>query len=200
MVIRCEFCKGDNEVDENNHYCKYCHANLYAFKDRGFISIWIYTILAAFFFVLANVKYMMIIKQPFGDYYSTIVGGIIELYKEGSFLVATIVLLASVVIPSFKIVSLFLLLLIKDSETILTFEKKEILYKFLNIVGRWSMVDIIVIGVLAAVINFANLLVIAPGGAAIYFLLTLICNIIAVKRLDINLFRSRMKYEKWKYK
>lgn len=104
--------------------------------------------------------------QPKG---STILGGVVTLWHHGSYPIAIVIFVASVLVPVGKILILGWLCFSVQLGWSSDVQKKTELYRITEIVGRWSMVDVFVVGVLVALIQFGNIMAIVPGPAALAF-------------------------------
>ena len=122
--------------------------------------------------------------------YSTIIDGIIYFFQEGSFLIGLIILTASVLVPLFKILGLTILLFTTYSRNGFQLKKKTALYRCISFIGRWSMLDIFVIGLLTVLVNFGFLTSIQVAPAATYF-----CMVVAATMLAATTFDSRLMWD-----
>lgn len=118
---------------------------------------------------------------------STIIGGVFMLWRMGSYPVALIILLASVLIPLFKIISLFWLCWqCKRREPISPVPKMK-LYRVMELIGRWSMIDVFVVATLVGLIQMGNLMSVMPGPAAVPFAAVVVLTMLATKNFDPRL-------------
>lgn len=138
-------------------------------------------------YVPANLLPIMITHQLGADHQSTIAGGVILLWQHGSYPIALIILLASVLVPTLKILALaFLCFAVQRGHTTnpreLTF-----LYHLTEWVGRWSMVDVFVVALLVALVQLGQLIYIVPGPAALAFCGVVIFTMLAARAFDPRL-------------
>jgi len=110
----------------------------------------------------------MSINSLLGDSAHTILGGVIELWQMGSWDLATIVFVASVLVPLTKLLSLAALALFIQFGNTSNLRQRTKLYTMVEFIGQWSMLDVFVVILLAALANFHGLMEIsaAPGAAA----------------------------------
>lgn len=118
---------------------------------------------------------------------NTILGGVVTLWEHGSYPVAIIIFIASVLVPVVKIIALSWLSLSIRTNRIQDFKKNHNMFRFTEFIGRWSMVDIFVVAVLVALIQMGNVMSIMPGEAAIAFALMVITTMLAAFYLDPRL-------------
>lgn len=141
-----------------------------AFKKK--ISVqktWALLITSIVFYIPANLLPIMNTRFLGQDEPSTILGGVILLWKMGSYPIAAVIFIASVAVPLAK---MFVLAWLNYSvhHQHSRFSKERIkLYRLAEFVGRWSMVDVYVVIILVTLIQLGNTMSIYPGGAALAF-------------------------------
>jgi len=150
------------------HRCHRCDATLHLRKPDHLARTWALLISAAVFYIPANVLPVMSINSLLGDSAHTILGGVIELWQMGSWDLATIVFVASVLVPLTKLLSLAALALFIQFGNTSNLRQRTRLYTMVEFIGQWSMLDVFVVILLAALANFHGLMEIsaAPGAAA----------------------------------
>ena len=176
--IRCPYCGSTNYSFEEK--CNRCNLNIKI--DKISIKKSLAFLFAAFiFYIPANIFPILESKKFFVSYTNTIISGIFELWSDGDYPIAIIVFLASVLIPILKFVILLYLNLSVNSCKNINLKRK--LYKFIDISGPWSLLDVFVVFVLAALIHFQYVSII-PKSAALYFLIMVIFTILSVMSFD----------------
>lgn len=145
---------------------------------------------ASLLIVPANVLPIMELSTLRGESNRTIIGGVSDLASHGLWGIAAIVFAASILVPFGKLGSLSWLLFFSNQSHDPAFRDK--LYRVIDFIGRWSMLDIFLIGALAGLVDFGSLSSITPGPAAPAFAASVILTIIAVERFDprANLLRT----------
>ncbi len=113
--------------------------------------------------------------------------GVIDLVHYGMFPIATVVFVASILVPTFKLVGLALLLLSVQRHQPLSARQRIIMYRFIEFIGRWSMLDIFVIAILVAVVNFGRLASIEANLGAVAFASVVILTMLAAVTFDPRL-------------
>ena len=171
-----------------NVRCSFCQHALHARKRHSLQRSWIFLVTALIFYVPANVLPIMTTNQMGKETYSTIAGGVVLLWEQGSFLIALIILVASLMVPIAKFIALFTLLLSKQLGIYRDPQNKIIIYRAVEFVGRWSMVDVFVVAFLASLIQMGNLMSIYPGPAALAFAGMVIFSMLAANSIDPKLF------------
>ena len=118
---------------------------------------------------------------------STIADGVILLWHMGSYPVALVIFTASIILPVSKMLILLYLLWSRRNlprESARGALEKLKLYRFIEVIGRWSMIDVFVVAILSALVQFGNLMAITPGPAVFYFCSVVILTIIATRLFD----------------
>jgi paraquat-inducible protein A len=118
---------------------------------------------------------------------STIMGGVILLWGMGSYPIAMVIFVASIVIPVAKLVILAWLNYSVMHNIDGQLKRKIKLYRMTEFIGRWSMIDVFVVAVLVSLIQSGNLVSIVPGYAVIAFCAVVIMTMIAALSFDTKL-------------
>lgn len=153
-----------------------------ASPTAGRRKAWAYLVAAGVMLVPANLLPIMIVSTPGQTSSDTILSGIARLAEEGTWAIAAIVFIASIAVPLTKLGGLAGLILLSHRKSGGKFATKA--YRFLDFIGRWSMLDIFLIGFLAALIDFGALASVKPGPAAPAFAAAVILTVIAVESFD----------------
>lgn len=122
---------------------------------------------------------------------STIIGGVFDLVNYGAWFVAGVVFLASVVIPVGKFIVIGFLVYSIRYRVTLSQHRRTVLYEIVEFIGRWSMVDVFVVAILAALVNLGFLVGFRAGTAAIFFALSVAFTMISALSLDPRLIWDR---------
>ena len=136
------------------------------------------------FYVPANVYPMLITRTVGLSAENTIVGGAIELMQHGAYVVAGIVFFASVVIPVGKFVAIAYLVSIVRRPHGHRPEHLLHLHEVVEFIGRWSMIDVFVVAILAALVQFNLIATINPGIAAVCFALSVVFTMLSAMSFD----------------
>ena len=118
---------------------------------------------------------------------STILGGVISFLEYENYFIASVIFIASVVIPMIKLVGLLLIFVSLKINVKINNKKKILIYKFVEAIGKWSMIDIYVVAILASVVQLDELFNIKGGVAATSFALMVILTMIAANRFDTRI-------------
>lgn len=109
----------------------------------------------------------------------TIMGGVEELNDSGLMPVAAVVFLASVVVPFLKLAVLSWILLLHGSSELR--RQRTTMYRILHQVGSWSMIDIFLLSVLAAVGQLGILASVKAEPGGLFFAAVLLCTLFAAE-------------------
>jgi paraquat-inducible protein A len=118
---------------------------------------------------------------------STIIGGVIELIHAEMLPVAILVLFASILVPVLKLMGLVFLLVSLQRRWTARLADRTKLFRIIEGIGRWSMVDVFMTGILAALVALGNLATITAGAGAIAFCGVVIVTILASMSFDPRL-------------
>jgi paraquat-inducible protein A len=118
---------------------------------------------------------------------STIISGFILMWQDGEYPVAIIIFLASVVIPIIKILLMFWLCYLASKPKQAGAKFSGIVYRLVDWVGRWSMVDVLVVAFMAALVRFGLLASVYPGIGALIFAAVVITTMLAAVSFDPRL-------------
>jgi paraquat-inducible protein A len=137
--------------------------------------------------------YPMLVASQFGTKTaSTIVGGAVDLIHHGSYSIAGIVLFASVVIPIAKFGAIIWLCLLTRRAGPISGHRALQLYEVVEFIGRWSMIDVFVVAILAALVQMGFLASLEPGPAAPFFALSVAFTMFAARSFDPRLIWDRL--------
>lgn len=172
--------------DENNRVCicSRCGATLHQRKPASIARTWALLLTAIIFFVPANTLPIMRVEFLGIPSNSTILDGIKLFFEDGSYFVALIILTASILIPIFKIIGLLIVLLTIRLRRPNFLRQKTVMFRIIEFIGRWSMLDIFVIAILGVFVNFGFLTSIETAPAATYFCLVVVSTMIAAMTFD----------------
>jgi paraquat-inducible protein A len=118
---------------------------------------------------------------------STILGGVISFLEYKSYFIAFVVFTASVVIPMIKLVGLLFIFMSIKVNVRMSNNRKILIFKFIEAIGKWSMIDIYVVAILASVVQLNEIFNIKGGIAATSFALMVILTMIAANRFDTRI-------------
>ena len=160
---------------------------------RSIQRTWALLLTACILYIPANILPIMYTELFGQETPNTIIGGVISLWESGSYPVALIILLASVIVPVAKIVILAWLNYSVHRQKTTSRKTRIRYYRITEAIGRWSMIDVFVVAVLVALIQMGNTMSIFPGQAALAF-----CAVVFVTMVAAMTFDSRLIWQQWK--
>ncbi|WP_417276913.1 paraquat-inducible protein A [Castellaniella sp.] len=185
-AISCETCGCVQAVPADGH-CLRCHAKVLPLRRGSPAEVWSLILAAAIFYIPANTLPVMRVQTLVGSSNHTILGGVIELWRLGSWDLAIIVFVASVLVPVSKLLALSFLLLRSQPLGPEIQRQRTKLYTVVEFVGQWSMLDVFVVVLMAAMANFPGLSQISIGPAALNFGAVVVLTMCAAMRYDPRL-------------
>jgi paraquat-inducible protein A len=167
--------------------CPRCGAGLHFRKPGSIARTWAFVIAAMILYIPANLLPVMDTSSLFGAQTDTILSGVVYLWTSGSWPLAVIVFIASIAVPMLKIIALIFLVLTAQLRWRWLPERRTRIYRLVELVGRWSMLDIYVITILVALVQFNALATIKAGPGAIAFGAVVVLTMFAAMSFDPRL-------------
>lgn len=180
----------DQERAGQTQLCTRCGAHLHARKPDSLRRTWALLLTAMLMYIPANVLPIMTVYSLGKGQPDTIMSGVIELINYGMLPIAIVVFVASILVPTFKLVGIALLLFSVQRKQPLSARQRSLMYRFIEWIGRWSMLDIFVITILVALVKFGNLASIEAGFGAVAF-----CSVVVLTMLAAVAFDPRLIWD-----
>jgi paraquat-inducible protein A len=171
--------------------CPRCGAHLHARTPNSIGRTWALLIAAMVLYIPANALPVMNTSSLFGSEKDTILSGVVYLWTSGSWPLAIIVFIASIAVPMLKIIALMFLVISTQLRSAWSPQQRARIYRVVELVGRWSMLDIYVITILVALVQFKGLATIQAGPAAIAFGSVVVLTMFAALSFDPRLIWDR---------
>ncbi len=167
--------------------CPRCDEELVFRKKASLERTVAYLIAAAICYVPANLLPVMTTITSSGRESDTIMQGVVLLWSPTGWPLSLIVLFASIMIPSAKIVGLLYLVISVKRGSIRNNPQRIRLYRTIDIIGRWSMVDVFVDTFTVALIQLQPLMSVEPGPGLFFFAAVVVFTMMAVESFDPRL-------------
>ena len=168
-------------------YCRRCGEKL-EFRHHGSIQkTWALLIAAAICYFPANLLPVLNTTRLGTSEADTILQGVAFLYVSGSWPLALVVLIASVMIPVGKLVALVYLLVTVQRGSVTSNHERTRLYRLVEIIGRWSMLDVFVVTFTVAMVQLQPLMSVAPGAGVLFFAAVVVLTMLAAEVFDPRL-------------
>lgn len=184
-LVRCHDCGHLSTLDAK--HCPRCASHLHARIPNSIQRTTALLLSAYFLYIPANIfPIMTVTKFGIGEPH-TIAGGIIELIHSNMIPIAVLVLIASIIVPLLKLLGISLLLLVVHYRWQVNVRLLTVLYRCILFVGRWSMLDIFMISILAALVNLGGVTQVLAGAASTAFAAVVVLTMFAANQFDPRL-------------
>ncbi len=167
--------------------CRRCNAVLHSRKPDSIARTWALLIAAAIMYLPANLLPVMHTVSLFGDSDDTIMSGIVYFWTSGSWPLAIIVFVASFMVPMLKLIVLCLLTITSQRHSRWRPVQRTRLFRIVEFIGRWSMLDVFVVTLTVALVHFQSLATIYAGPGAVAFGLVVVLTMLASHQFDPRL-------------
>ncbi|MBX2988347.1 MAG: paraquat-inducible protein A [Bdellovibrionaceae bacterium] len=184
----CPVCSHSVKVPENRRGavgCERCGNSEKRLKPKSARLTLAFSLTALVFYLPANLFPFMTIELYGNRNSSTIWGGVVTLTESGSWAIAMIVFLASMVIPLVKLAALFYLSFTARDKKHAKFKTR--LYHVVEAIGRWSMLDIFLLAVLVAIMKLGPWTQVVPEIGSLMFALVVVFTMLASAYFDPKL-------------
>lgn len=187
-LLVCPVCRATvRALSQERGRCPRCGASIHARRPNSIATTAALTLTAALLYIPANLLPVMYTRTLFGEDYDTIMSGVISLIEDGSWPLALLVFVASITVPLLKLVSMTWLLygVIRRSGSNVAQRSK--LFRLVEFIGRWSMLDVYAISLLVALVQMRSLATIRVGLGALAFGAVVVLTMLAAQSFDERL-------------
>lgn len=184
-IIACRHCGLTQH--SGRQQCARCGTKLEQRVYQSLQKTWASLIAAVIFVFPANLYPISILLSNGKRFEDTIFSGVAGLIKQGMYGIAIIIFTASIIVPIAKIVCLGYIMICIQLKVSTGRKQRMKLYRFVQWIGKWSMMDLCVIAIMVSLIDRGNLLDFTPGPGAIAFGLVVVLTMIAAESLDSRL-------------
>jgi paraquat-inducible protein A len=167
--------------------CPRCGFTLHHRKPDSFTRTWALVLASLILYIPANTYPILTVIRFGAGEPSTILQGVRELLAAGEWPLALLVFFASIAVPVLKLTGLTLLLVTTKAGIRTHRHDRAVLYRVVDAVGRWSMLDIFMESILVGIVQFGTIVTIAPGTGAIAFASVVILTMFAARSFDPRL-------------
>ena len=167
--------------------CPRCGSGLHRRKPASYTRTWALLIAAFLMYVPANLVPIMRTASLNDIDDNTILSGVVELWVKGSPDLAVIVFVASIVVPMLKFLVLGTLLVSSQRGSDWARPQRAKLFRLVELIGYWSMLDVFVVSLLTALVHFSVLSRVEPLPGVIFFGLTVVLTMLASMNFDPRL-------------
>lgn len=167
--------------------CPRCGRRLHARKPASLLRAWTFLVAAMILYLPANILPIMETESLFGGQSDTIMSGVVFLWTTGSWPLAVVVFVASIVVPLLKMLALLTLLIAVHRGVRVHCHDLARLYRLLELIGRWSMLDIFVVAILVALVQLQLIATVTPAPGAAAFGAVVVLTMLATMSFDPRL-------------
>ncbi|MCF7499581.1 MULTISPECIES: PqiA/YebS family transporter subunit [unclassified Pseudoalteromonas] len=171
----------------NTEVCSRCETKTFSRNPNSIqkAAAWLITSVACY--IPANVYPIMYTTSLGDETPSTLIGGVMILWASGSYPIAMIIFLASVVVPLAKALVLSFLCFMVTRPANRQTKSYTRVYQLTEFIGKWSMIDVFVVAILVALVQLGNLMSVTPGIGTVFFTTMVICQMLAAHAFDPRL-------------
>ncbi len=186
-------CRSCHKLCSNQTYdgyevcCPRCGDPLHSRMKSSISKTWAFTITGFILLFPANLYPVMsdiYLGQGAPD---TIMSGVIHLMEGGMYPIAALVFIASIAVPIMKLLGLVILLLMVQGKVKLSARQCTRMYRFVMVLGRWSMLDLFMISILVTLVDLGGIATITAGTGATAFASVVVVTIFAAMSFDPRL-------------
>jgi paraquat-inducible protein A len=167
--------------------CPRCGATLHTRKTNSLARTWSLLIAAFIFYIPANVLPIMTSTTLINTQSDTILSGVMYLLATGNWPIAAVIFFASVIVPMMKLIILTVLLVSVHKRSVWRPLERTRLYRIIEVVGRWSMIDVYVVTILVALVHLGAIAQVEAGPGAVFFAAVVIISMLAALTFDPRL-------------
>lgn len=171
--------------------CARCGAVLYRRKRNSLDRVLALTIAGLILFIVANVYPFLTFRLEAQIQETTLATGIIELYHQGMWIVAGVVLLTSIVMPLLELTGMLYVLLP------LKFNRRPwnlpFLFRTIRGFKPWGMMEVFMLGILVAFVKLSKMASIIPGIALYAFMILIFVLAASAAALDPHIVWDRLE-------
>lgn len=197
-LIACHACGNVDARELRPHarqHCSRCGAALHQRQVNSISRTWALLIAAALLYIPANLLPVLHTSSLFGNEDDTIMSGVVYFWVSGDWPLAIIVFVASILVPMLKLTVLALLAFTAQRRSPWRPLERTRLYRIVERIGRWSMLDVFVVTLTVALVRFKSLAVITAGWGALAFAAVVVLTILASMQFDPRLIWDAVQDE-----
>jgi paraquat-inducible protein A len=173
---------------EDANACSRCGRRLHVRKPHSLLRSWTFLVAAMVLYIPANLLPIMDTESIImGSHTDTIMSGIVFLWKSGSWGIAIIVFIASIMVPMLKMLAMLVILIAVHQGVSTHCHDLSKLYRLLEIIGRWSMLDVFVVAILVTLVQLQFVAAVTPGKGALAFGAVVVLTMLATMSFDPRL-------------
>lgn len=186
-LLACNTCGQLAPQQTAGQRCSRCGAHLHARRPDSLARTWALALAAALLYLPANLLPVMNTSSLFGAAKDTILSGIVYFWTSGSKGLAVLIFSVSILIPLLKLATLALLAFTVQHGIVHNRRERLALFRIIEVVGRWSMLDIFVVALMVGLVRFKTVATIEAGPGAAAFGAVVVLTMLAARSFDPRL-------------
>ncbi|WP_246285630.1 paraquat-inducible protein A [Nguyenibacter vanlangensis] len=189
-LVACQSCGLVGELNEPVSnlrcvgVCPRCDHRVWRRAPETLARTTAFLIAAIVFYVPANLYPVMTFFKIGGGGSHTIIEGAIELWQDGMVPLSLLVFFASIAVPMLKIVSLSWMVVCTWRGSSFALVQRTRLFHLVDIIGRWSMIDVFMVSILVAVVRFNSLANVTANAGMVSFAAVVVLTLFAASSFD----------------
>ena len=198
-LIACHECDLLHRIPEHEgprcvSRCRRCNAALHTGVENSIDRTLALTLAGMVLFVVANSFPLLAFKLQGQESQATLISGVIDLYNQGKWEIAILVLLTTIVAPLFQLLlHLYVFLPLKFNRIPWNMAK---VFRFTQSLTPWSMMEVFLIGIIVSIVKLVGMAQIVPGLALWSFALLIVTLAAAAANLDSRVVWNRVGYQR----
>ena len=186
-LVACPHCSTVWREAPDGARCLRCGGVLHRRRPGSIGRTWALLLSAIILYLPANLLPVMQTRSLFGVQEDTILSGILYFWTSDEYALAAIIFIASFLVPLFKLVALTTLLVLTQLQSGWALVERTRLFRVVELIGRWSMLDVFVVAVLSGLVQIQGLAQIRPGFGISAFGLVVVLTMLASQSFDPRL-------------
>jgi paraquat-inducible protein A len=172
--------------------CPRCGSRLHLRKPASIEGTIALMAAAAALYIPSHLLPIMTVMELGAVTHNTIIGGMLTFWRSGAYPIAIVIFTASILIPFLKIAALSWLCAAATGKVHPSPAALGRIYWFTELLGRWSMIDIFVVGIMVSVVQLGNYMTVTPGPGALAFAGVVVLTMFAAMRFEPRLLWDRL--------
>ena len=187
-LLVCTRCRATvRAIGGQQSLCPRCEARLFVRRPHSLSTTAALVITAAVLYIPANLLPVMRTHEILSDEDDTILSGVISLAHQGSWPIALLVFFASIVVPLLKLVALGDILFAVWRGRVRNPRQRSRLFRLVEFVGRWSMLDVFALSLLASLVQIQSLAIVQVRPGVFAFAAVVVLTMLAAQSFDERL-------------
>ena len=188
-LLLCDCCHlvSRRRKQPGSNHCPRCYADLSVRLPNSMAKTWWLLAGAVLLLLPANLYPVMTVVYFGKGEPDTIISGVIHLLHGGMVPIALLVFIASIAVPVMKLVGISVLLLTVQRGWSLSKQQCTIMYRYVEFIGRWSMLDLFMISILVTLVDLGEIATITAGAGATAFAGVVVLTMLAASSFDPRL-------------